>query len=111
MVNSRILQARRMCRAVARQPESGLTISSYCRQHRLPLSSFNRWRKILQSEQDAAKPSSEGRDGTVGFVRLIPAVKPEGSGCELSLPDGRLLRMPPDFPVETLLAVLKGSAV
>ena len=112
-MSKRMRLARRLRRAVAKQPDSGLTISAYCRKHRIAPSTFAYWRKRIRFEQPGTSSSIPVQEPATGFVRIIPEPGPLGStgGCELSYPDGRVLRFQPDFPVETLLAILKVGVV
>lgn len=107
----RIRKARRLRRAVEAQLSSGLNITSYCRQHKIPLSTFTWWRKRLRDEA-AVAPISPA-DLNPGFVRILPEAQTPTcrENCELSFPDGRVLSFPASYPLESLLAILKGVTV
>ena len=100
-----------MRRAVVAQSVSGMNISVYCRKHEIPLSTFTRWRKRIRLESAEATPITTAKTNP-GFVRIIPEphLPAYRESCELSFPDGRILRLPADYPLESLLAVLKGAA-
>jgi len=110
-MSKRIRMAQRLRRAVKTQPSSGLNISAYCREHKIPLSTFMLWRKRIRYEMAETTPAPCAETNP-SFVRIIPEtrVPAYSESCELSFPDGRILRFPASFPLESLLAVLKGAA-
>lgn len=63
---------------------SGQSVTAFCRQEGVPLSSFQRWRRRL------------GRDAAPKFVELVPArsapVPSSNWALELALPNGAVLR-------------------
>lgn len=66
-----------------RQRSSGLSRKEFCRREGIPLSSFDRWRPLVEREGTAAD-----------FVELAPAraAKPETWELEIVLPSGVQLR-------------------
>lgn len=108
-MSPRIRQARHMRRAIAQQPGSGLNVSAYCRQHSIPLSSFYKWRKRVQDEPSGTAAPEPAKAPVSKFVRLFaePHAAHVREAYELSYPDGRVLRLPPDVAVETLLAIVQ----
>ena len=113
MLSKRIRMARRLRRAVQSQPSSGLSIRAYCQKKNIPLSTFSWWRNRIRAEVSEESISAFPAENKPAFVRIIPESTPPFSpeGCELSFPDGRILRFPAAYPVESLVAVLKGGAV
>ena len=109
---SRTRLSRRLRRAVADQPNSGLNISAYCRKHKLALSTFMVWRKRLHHENTEPNTITVSKEAQKSFVRIFADSHPITSigSCELSFPDGRILRLPHDFSVESMLVLLKGCA-
>ena len=101
-----------MRRAIAQQPGSGLSVSAYCRQNAITFSTFYNWRKRLRVEQSEAPALKVPKTPAPEFVRLFaePHATPARGAFELSYPDGRVLRLPPDVAVETLLAVVQCGA-
>jgi transposase-like protein len=90
---------------LARWQASGLSIRAFCARHRLTESAFHAWRRTL-AQRDRDNPSP--RSPTVTFVPLqvqhdLPCSPP---ALELVCRHGRLLRIPADFPVAQLRAVL-----
>lgn len=69
---------------IAAQVRSGLSVPSFCREHRLSASSFYKWRHRFAEQV----PASESR-----FVRLDPS-GPLSDRVELVLPDGVVVRAP-----------------
>ena len=90
---------------LARWQSSGLSIRAFCAGHRLTESAFHAWRRTLaQRDRHNASP----RSPAVTFVPLqvqsdLPSNPP---ALELVCRHGRLLRIPADFPVAQLRAVL-----
>lgn len=76
-----------------RQRSSGLSVLAFCRQERIPSSSFFNWRRKLQR--------------VPGFAEVKLAAEPESaSAIELQLAGGRTLRVRPGFCRRTLLELL-----
>jgi len=70
-------------RILRRQRSSGSSRSEFCRRERIPLSSFDRWRQLIEREGASAD-----------FVELAPAatVRQESWELEIALPNGVQLR-------------------
>ncbi len=97
---------------IARWQASRLSIRAFCTRHHLTESAFHAWRRTLaQRDRQGPPPPSPA----VTFVPVqvqhdLPASPPS---LELVCRHGRLLRIPADFPVAQLravLAVLEGPA-
>ena len=91
---------------VARWQASGLSIRAFCRRHRLAEASFHGWRRTLA--QRAPHATKHAATPPVTFVPLhvqddLPAC---ATPLELVCRHGRLLRIPADYPVAHLQAVL-----
>ena len=70
-------------RILQRQRSSGLSRTAFCRREEIPLSSFDRWRQLIERER-----------ATADFVELAPAKTEQQEGWELevALPNGVQLR-------------------
>jgi hypothetical protein len=87
-----------------RQQRSGLSVRAFCRQHNLSQPSFYAWRRTI-AQRDAQMPA---------FVPLeilpeplpLPTAAATGSGLELVLGRGRVLRIGPAFDAPTLRRLL-----
>ena len=83
---------------------SGLSVRAFCDRRGLATPSFYHWRRVLQR-----RPAEK-----VAFVpvQVVAEVVPApGSGLEVVLADGRMVRVGPGFDAATLrqlLAVLEG---
>ena len=91
---------------LARWQASGLAIRAFCARHRLAESAFHAWRRTL-AQRDRHRPSPTA-PAAVTFVPLhvhhdLPATPP---ALELVCRHGRRLRIPADFPLAQLRAVL-----
>jgi putative transposase len=53
--------------ALARFAESGLTVQAFCQREAINITSFYRWRSMLNGAQDASSPIAKT---TTGFVDL-----------------------------------------
>jgi hypothetical protein len=75
--------AKEWSRILLRQRSSGLSRTEFCRREGIPLSTFDRWRPLIEREGAAA-----------GFVELAPAptAKRESWELEVVLPGGVQLR-------------------
>lgn len=106
--------------AVARQCDSGLTISAFCRRERLGESSFYAWRRTL-SERDAGQPARDEpcRDTPPKKMRSdacpvppLPAFVPvalqgdEPRAIVIELRGGRALRLPESIPTGRLVELV-----
>ena len=75
---------------------SGLTVSQFCRDHKIPTSAFYRWKIKLGTEKACDRPS---------FIQVaIPETK--RSMLELTFPAGHVLRFTESTPNQTLVSVL-----
>ena len=100
---------------LARQRESGLTISEFCRREHLSSHRFHVWKRKLEVKTgEGAATRSDRRIRAVpdasqrpaGFVQLPLAVAPQSPWIELSLADGTVLRVPQQNTA-AVLAVLR----
>ena len=82
---------------MAKQESSGMSAAAFCRQHKVPVSSFYHWKRKLKRRHRESipqlKPTSQviaGDNAAARFVPLElpapPALKP--TSCEVVLPDG-----------------------
>jgi len=88
---------------LARWQASGLSIRAFCRRHHLAEASFHGWRRTLARRQP--------RDATPPPVTFVPLhvqhdLPTQEAPLELVCRHGRLLRIPADYPVAHLRAVL-----
>jgi hypothetical protein len=91
---------------LARWHDSGLSIRAFCTQHRLKEATFHAWRRTLALRD--RQPPTPTPATPVTFVPLhvqhdLPARPPV---LELVCRHGRRLRIPADFPLDQLRAVL-----
>ena len=81
---------------------SGLSVAAYCRQTRVPQSSFYAWRRTLRNAEPPAQRRSRS---AFAEVRLAP--EPDSANdhgaLELHLPRGRRVIVRPGFDRQTLL--------
>jgi transposase-like protein len=90
------------------QPDSGLSIRAYCRQHQLSEPSFYAWRRALGSRATTS-PSVTPPSAKITASPLpafLPVRVPEEtippSTCEIVLRGGRVLRVRPGFSADVL---------
>jgi transposase-like protein len=89
-----------MRRVVSRWEQSGLTQSSYCRQHGITLRQFHYWRKM-------AKPELRGRAALME-VEVVPG--PAGcSEIELRLPGGVVAVLSGDTSARVIRRLLRAA--
>lgn len=87
------------------QSASGLSIRAYCREHGLTESSFYQWRKRLSRDNALCEPAHP----MFVPVRIQPApAQTDNPTCalEVSLTNGRMLRVRPGFDAVTLQRVV-----
>ena len=105
-------KARRMLALVEAYKGGNQSLLSFCKDRRIPESTFCYWLKkfkgIHPSDKVSTAPSATPRFVRLDTEALIPSATGQGR-YELSFPDGRVLRMPPSLPVESVLSLLKGS--
>jgi len=99
-------KGRRMQSLIAAQSESGRSISVFCRSHRFSSSKFFWWKRRLRG---LARPPVPFQDKILPFVRVIPEGGIGGNHFELSLGDGRVLRLPGNLAVPTLIQIVLGT--
>lgn len=99
---------------------SPLNAADFCRLHDLTLSSFYRWKRVLQQRdlrQDRATPTSKASQLPF-FLPLQLAAEPQTTHApipatlEVLFPNGLLLRIPKHFDATTLqqlLSLLRGE--
>jgi hypothetical protein len=86
-------------RLVAKQGESGMKAAAFCREHKVNLHQFYRWRRRFRSEQ----PQS----GLDGFVELVPCVTEPDSGICIRLGGSLSIEVERGFDPLTLRAVIE----
>jgi len=105
-------KARRRFSLVQEYEGGNQSLPDFCKSHRIPKSTFCYWRRkfkgIHPSDKVSTAPSATPRFVRLDTEALIPSATGQGR-YELSFPDGRVLRMPPSLPVESVLSLLKGS--
>jgi hypothetical protein len=86
--------AERWRKAFATWRSSGLSVAVFCRSHDLNLSSFYRWRKILDDldRPTEARPRSE--PGSLPCPSFVPVRVIPDAVVEVILPSGVQLRVP-----------------
>ena len=99
--------------ALHRWRQSRLSILAFCRQEGLSSPSFHYWRRILtQADPTLVTPPSArnlSSDIPVTFVpiEVRPDAPNSSASLELVFDDGRQLRIPAGFDLDTLRGVLK----
>jgi transposase-like protein len=109
---------------IREQQTSGLSISAFCRERDVPLSSFFQWRRKLKERRREKKstrrerPSREGGDANnpgdlnataAKFVRvqLDAPLTAQRTGCEVVLPDGCRILVPTGCDASWLRALVE----
>jgi|SRR5438445_9837142 len=92
---------------LARWQASGLSIRAFCRRHHLAEASFHGWRRTLAQRQ----PPPARQPPATPPVTFVPLhvqhdIPTQDAALELVCRHGRLLRIPADYPVAHLRAVL-----
>jgi len=80
------------------QAASGLSISSYCEQHRICYNTFFNWRKRYSANAQSVVP--------VSFARLQISAPVQHQGFEVVFANRTLLRIPPRFEAESLRTLI-----
>lgn len=91
-------------RLVRQWRSSGLSVREFCAERKLPEPSFYAWRRTI-----AARDAEAVRFVPVRVVveeQPVASDNVSGSGLELVLPAGRLLRIGPSFDAPTLRRLL-----
>jgi hypothetical protein len=99
-------KGRRMQSLITAQIESGNSVSVFCRSHRIAPAKFWWWKRRLR---DFKRPGSGLPDKMLPFVRVLPELASGLNHYELSLGDGRILRLPGGFPVPSLIQIVLGT--
>jgi hypothetical protein len=84
---------------LARWKASGLKVGAFCAREGVTPTAFAHWRKAIRT-RDARR--AEAADPLFVPVRGAPAPAP----LEVGLPGGRVIRVPPEFDVAHLRAVV-----
>jgi len=85
---------------VAEQVESGLSASAFCRERRIKISLFYRWRRRLRSAEDKSRSS--------GFLELARDTAPlTGSGIRIHLGNGLSIELERVFDPLSLRAAIE----
>ena len=83
-------------RLIADWRDSGLSVSQFCRDKKVPASAFYRWRTKLRQQESL---------GSGSFVQVaLPSTK--DAPLELAFPAGHVLRFAETTPDKTLASVL-----
>jgi hypothetical protein len=90
---------------LARWQASGLSIGAFCARHRLSEAAFHAWRRTL-AQRDRHSPSPPSPAVTFVPVQVHHDLPANPPFLELVYLHGRRLRIPADFPVAQLRAVL-----
>ncbi len=93
--------AARMGRLFSGFSESGLTVSGYCKRHRVTQAKYYYWRRKLKAVFPAP-----GDDPQPSFVQVSRLALSNETGYELFLPDGLRLKIPVGFNRESLTTLL-----
>ena len=99
-------KGRRMQFLIAAQAESGRSVSVFCRSHRVSPGKFWWWKRRLHEFQ---RRSASLPDKILPFVRVMPEGGLGGNHYELSLGDGRVLRLPGSLAVASLVQIVLGT--
>jgi transposase-like protein len=86
-------------RLVAKQGESGLKAADFCREHKINLQQFYRWRRRFRNE--------ESKSVSDGFVELVPCLTEPDSGVRIRLGDTLSIEVERGFDPVTLRAVIE----
>ena len=89
---------------IRNQKTSGLSISGFCREHKVPAASFFNWRRKLA----ARERSVELENAAAQFValELPPSPAATRSGCEVVLPNGCRIIVPTECDAGWLREIL-----
>jgi hypothetical protein len=81
---------------VRRQADSGLTVTQFCTQQRLPVKAFHAWKRRLRLADSAGnRPALPARPAFVPVtVRVLDRASEELPPIEADLPNGIRLRIP-----------------
>lgn len=93
---------------LAAQADSGLSVGVYCRQYGLNPKCFYRWRRIFaQGEAATGATRLPGGAAQPLFAEVrVSGVGLAGSGVEVCLAGGRVVRVAPGFDAATLCRVV-----
>jgi hypothetical protein len=85
----------------ASQRKSGLTIEAYCDREAISHSTWWYWHtRLNKSRQQSVSPST--------FIQLQqPAAQLEAAGCEITLPNGVQLCVPPRFDAALMRHIVR----
>ena len=85
---------------VAEQAKSGLSASAFCRERRIKVSLFYRWRRRLRNGAE--------KSGSSGFLELAPDTAPQsGSGIRIHLGNGLSIELERVFDPLTLRTAIE----
>lgn len=91
-------------RVFQRQRRSGQSVTAFCAQSRIPISSFFLWRRKLRSEGSFAEVTFAAQAGAEDQAAAEAVAA--ASALELRLPNGRCIAVRPGFDRRTLLELL-----
>lgn len=108
MATTKAKTERRYRQLLAEQQRSGLSLRAFARERGIPAGTLSYWKHELK-RRDAAREGSEGSRTRFLPVKIVPPTEePAASeGYEVLLGQGCVLRMPRDFEVERVAALLK----
>ena len=92
------------------QKASGLSISAFCRERKVPAASFFNWRRKLVDRDRPGEAASQDKDAAAKFVSLeLPPSPPAATrtGCEVVLPSGCRIIVPTQCDAGWLREILE----
>ena len=101
-------KGQRMLSLIAAQSESGRSVSLFCRTHRMSPQKFWWWKRRFQKTHRSLVSIPEK---AFPFVRVLPSSPPnDHEHYELRFGDGRLLRLPGNLAVPSLVQIVLGTS-
>jgi transposase-like protein len=85
---------------------SGLSIADFCRQHQLAPPAFYAWRRTLRQRDQPANSPTNAEAVTFVPLHIRPDTPTARPPLELVLRNGRILRVPDGWPLDSLPALL-----
>ena len=89
---------------IKKYEHSGDTIDTFCRRHKLGLSTFNKWRRRYSSSTDSTLSS------TNAFVEATPFPSPHSSVVTLRLGDALRVELPMTLGVDRIVELTQAMA-
>jgi hypothetical protein len=97
-------------RRIGKWQRSGMEVRAFCRWESVPESAFYWWRRRLAQEEKPSartKRPASGKKDTFVPVRLTHIPQTGISAIELVLPDGSVVRIPPEVNAQRLRGILE----